>query len=53
VIAIEVRTDHDPLGRPCVVLQLPDGWATLLPADALMIADQLITAAEELMDASF
>lgn len=42
-----IRPDHDPAGRPCVVVQLPDSWITLLPPDARRFAAALIDAADE------
>lgn len=48
---IEVRPDRDPLGRPVVLLQLPDGWVTLLPVDARSVAAMMLATADEVEDA--
>lgn len=47
---VEVRPARDPAGRPAVLLQLPDGYVTLLPADTRRVARMLTDAAEEVED---
>jgi hypothetical protein len=49
MIGIEVSTDHDPLGRRCVLIQVSradgDFWITLLPDDAQVFAAQVMAEA--------
>lgn len=47
MIQIEVRPAPDPAGRPGVLVQLPNGWVVLQPADARVLAEALIDCATE------
>jgi len=44
---LELSVVRDPAGRPAVLLQLPDAWITLLPADARRLALELVAVAIE------
>lgn len=47
MIAVEIRPARDPAGRPGVLLQLPEGWVVLQPADARQLAYRLEACANE------
>lgn len=46
-VAVVVDPTRDPLGRAAVLLQLPDAYVVMQPADARRIAERLTLAAEE------
>lgn len=45
---VEVRVTRDPLGRRAVLIQLEDGWVTLLPSDARRVAGWILEVADEI-----
>lgn len=44
---VAVSIVRDPVGRPMILLQLPNGWITMRPQDARLLSKTLLDSVDD------